>query len=219
MFQDYLQKFRFRMSFSGDGEDMVLNSFFESYNIPRGIYVDIGAYHPFRYSNTYFFYRRGWTGVNIEPTPGRIEKFNKYRKKDINLPYAISNKNEILDFYCFDEPALNSFDKKLSDERNATTPYKIIDTIKVQAYPLAEILDKHLPTGQSITFFDIDVEGHDYMVIQSNNWDKYRPRFIMIENTINLENLQDNEVYQLLQSKGYDLVGKTLRTLFFMIPD
>src|SRR5882724_8421539 len=129
MMKDFLQKFKFRMSFSGEGEDIVMNSFFEGYQITNGFYVDIGAYHPFRFSNTYFFYRRGWQGINIEPTPGRIEKFKRCRKRDINLGMAVSDQKMPMDFYCFDEPVLNSFNKQLSDERHANSQYKIINTI------------------------------------------------------------------------------------------
>ena len=45
-------------SYSQEGEDMILKSFFENKKHYRGFYVDVGAHHPVRYSNTYFFYKK-----------------------------------------------------------------------------------------------------------------------------------------------------------------
>lgn len=50
-----------------------------------GFYVDVGAHHPMRFSNTYFFYRMGWSGINIDAMPGSMKEFKKYRRRDINL--------------------------------------------------------------------------------------------------------------------------------------
>ena len=55
-----------------------------------GFYVDIGAHHPKRFSNTYIFYQRGWRGINIDAKPGTKEVFNKLRPRDINLEVPIS---------------------------------------------------------------------------------------------------------------------------------
>ena len=43
-------------SYSQEGEDMVLNRYFQGKN--SGFYVDIGAHHPKRFSNTYFFIKK-----------------------------------------------------------------------------------------------------------------------------------------------------------------
>src|SRR5690348_6482057 len=50
-------------SYSQEGEDLILARLLE--NTPSGLYVDIGAHHPFRFSNTRLLYERGWHGINI----------------------------------------------------------------------------------------------------------------------------------------------------------
>ena len=205
-------------SYSQEGEDMVLRSFFEGKKGYKGYFVDVGAHHPYRFSNTLFFYQKGWKGINIEPTPGAIKTFNTFRSKDINLNIGISNQRDKLTFYCFNEPALNGFSKELSEERNSTSEkYKIIKEVPIETYPLSEVLDKYLPAGQKIDFLTIDVEGLDLMVLKSNNWVKYKPSFILVEDRIDFTNLTDSEVYRFLQEQGYQLVAKTLRTLFFKL--
>ncbi|MDB5146688.1 MAG: FkbM family methyltransferase [Mucilaginibacter sp.] len=205
-------------SYSQEGEDMVLRSFFEGKKNYKGYFVDVGAHHPYRYSNTLFFYQKGWKGINIEPTPGAIKAFNIFRRKDINLNIGVSDRRDKLIFYCFNEPALNGFSKELSEERNGTSKkYKIIKEVEVETYPLAEILDKYLPAGQKIDFLTIDVEGLDLIVLKSNNWNKYKPSYILVEDRIDFTNLSDSEVYKYLEEQGYQLVAKTLRTLFFKL--
>ena len=110
-------------SYSQEGEDLILHKIFPDKK--NGFYVDIGAHHPFRFSNTYYFYRKGWRGVNIDAAPGSMKLFNKYRSRDINIEAAISNKIETLTYYKFNDPALNTFDKDLAQTRIGNK-YKII---------------------------------------------------------------------------------------------
>ena len=213
-----VDKFLFLKSYSQEGEDMVIRSFFEGMKNYKGYYVDVGAHHPYRYSNTLHFYQKGWRGINIEPTPGGIKLFNIFRRKDINLNIGISDKKDKLTFYCFNEPALNGFSKEHSEEINTTSKrYKIIKEAIVETYPLADVLDKYLPAGQKIDFLTIDVEGLDLQVLKSNNWEKYKPSYILAEDKIDFNRLSDSEVYNYLEKQGYSLVAKTLRTLFFKL--
>jgi len=208
--------FKSLTSYSQEGEDMVLQSFYEGRKKYKGFYIDVGAHHPYRFSNTLFFYKRGWRGINIEPTPNAVKAFNIFRRRDINLNIGISSKRDKLLFYCFNEPALNGFSKELSEERDSTSAkYKIIKQIEIETLPLADVLDQYLPAEQKIDFLTIDVEGFDLQVLQSNNWQKYKPTFILVEDRIDFNNLADSEVYQYLEKQDYQLVAKTLRTLFF----
>ena len=76
------------ISVSQFGEDKFLEAHF--FNQATGFYVDVGGFHPYMYSNTYLFYRKGWHGINIEPNPASFPAFLKHRRRDINLQLAIS---------------------------------------------------------------------------------------------------------------------------------
>ena len=101
-----------QISFSQEGEDILLNRIFNFR--PHGTYVDIGAHHPRRFSNTYFFYRLGWTGINIDAAPDSMKAFESERSKDINLEVGIGLEPGKLQFHIFKEPALSTFDKELA---------------------------------------------------------------------------------------------------------
>lgn len=201
-------------SYSQDGEDMVLKAFYEGKKKYKGYYVDIGAHHPYRFSNTAYFYKKGWQGINIEPTPSLIGFFNRYRKRDINLNIGISDTNSVITFYEFNEPALNSFDRERSLSRQ-NDKHKIIAEKKIEVFSLKDVLDKHLPAGRKIDFFTIDVEGLDLNVLKSNDWNKYVPEYILVEDEFDVESIAQNEVYAFLKNKSYKLVARTKRTLLF----
>ena len=117
-------------SYSQEGEDMVLQRIFAQKEY--GFYIDVGAHHPKRFSNTYLFYKKGWRGINIDALPGSMDLFNKVRPNDINLEVGIGYKEEELNYYMFNESALNSFSKKLSQNRDkAQDSYFIKNVIKV----------------------------------------------------------------------------------------
>jgi FkbM family methyltransferase len=216
-----IDKFFFHRSYSQEGEDMIYRSFFENRKHYKGFYIDVGAHHPYRFSNTVHFYQSGWRGINIEPTPSAIKLFNIFRRRDINLNIGISAIAGILPFYCFNEPALNSFDKEISTARSETnTKYKITNVINIKTIPLEQVLATHLPEGQTIDFLSIDAEGFDMEVLKSNNWDKYVPLFIMVEVEIDIQNMAGSEIYNYLLARNYELVAKTARTSFFKLkPD
>lgn len=196
---------------------MIYRSFFERKNY-KGFYVDVGAHHPYRFSNTMHFYNNGWKGINIEPTPGAIRLFNIFRKRDINLNLGIAAIAGILPFYCFAEPALNSFSLAYSENRSAaTTQYAIVKTIPVETIPLSQVFEKYLPPGQQIDFLTIDAEGLDMEVLQSNNWSKYLPLFVMVEACLDIQMVTQSEIFHYMIARNYKLVAVTARTLFFKL--
>jgi hypothetical protein len=101
-------------SWSQEGEDLIIHRFFERKN--DGFYIDIGAHHPFRFSNTYKLFKKGWRGLNIDADDSAIDLFNQFRPNDINIYIGVAANKGELDFYKFHEIALNTFDKERSEE-------------------------------------------------------------------------------------------------------
>ncbi len=195
------------ISYSQEGEDMILNRFFEHQK--KGIYVDVGAHHPFRFSNTNFFYRKGWTGINIEPMPETAHLFRRYRQKDINIQKGVSLKEEQLLYYVFEETALNTFSEDKANEY-IKAGLRLVKKSPIETVPLHIILDANLPAGTTIDFLTIDTEGLEMEVLQSNNWEKYKPAFVILEaHTIEVKKHFSSEVNLFMENLNYQLVGKT----------
>lgn len=205
----------YKKSWSQEGEDLILDRLFE--NKSNGFYIDIGAHHPKRFSNTKLFYDKGWKGINIDAMPGSMRLFEKSRPRDINLEKPISNENQILTYYAFNEPALNGFSKELSEQRNGKGNYFIEFTTDIETITLEKVLDEHLPLNQKIDFLSIDVEGLDYEVLISNNFNKYQPKVILIEILgQNMTDIENNNISKFLNKYGYTLYAKTINTVFFI---
>ena len=123
-----------------EGENIILNRIFAKKK--KGFYVDIGAHHPIRFSNTLSLYKRGWSGINIEPNAKLINYFKKYRPEDKNLNYAISMRKGTKNYYSFQDPALNTLDEKIKNLR-MKQGFKIISKTKVNVDTMVNVLNKY----------------------------------------------------------------------------
>lgn len=185
-----------RVSYSQFGEDLYLTMLL-GYEKSDGTYVDIGCFHPIQFSNTYIFYQRGWRGVAVDPNPELRKLWARYRPHDLFLSDAVSN-STLPERY-------NSNTKyppcsRLISDDNPTTaaPTEIVSRIK--PVRLAELLGRHLPEG-SIDLLNIDCEGHDLDVIKSNDFLRWKPKVIAIEEAT----LQrETPIAQYLAQFGYE---------------
>ncbi|TLG77619.1 FkbM family methyltransferase [Methylocystis sp. B8] len=202
------------LAYSQDGEDMILRRLFE--DKACGFYVDVGAHHPFRFSNTCYFYRRGWSGINIDPNPEAIKAFQRDRPSDINVCVGVSDAAGELSFHFFNEPALNTFDAELAVERARLPGYRLLETRSVPVRRLEDLLTAHLPPDKQIDFLSIDVEGMDLSVLRSNDWSRFRPRFLLVEaHERTILAIERDPINRFAVAAGYRLVAKTLNTLIY----
>lgn len=184
----------------------------------EGFFIDIGAHHPLRFSNTAAFYLNGWRGLNIDADQKLIELFAQYRPLDINVTAGVGSNERVETLYIFNEPALNTFDNKLAQERvDVTEEYKIVEQRRVRIRTLANILNEQLPLGTHIDFMSIDVEGRDYDVLTSNDWNRYRPDYLLVEvsDVHNLLDVEKCKTTRFLKSNGYEPIAKTLLTVVY----
>ena len=212
LYKNYLFNKYSRQSYSQEGEDIIISRIFAGKN--NGFYIDIGAHHPQRFSNTYLLYKKGWSGINIDATPNSMDAFRSLRSRDINLEMGVGNISKLKSMYLFNDTALNTFDIT-NVRRNIQVGYKLVNKKRIKLYKLEYILDKYAGTKQ-IDLLNIDVEGLDYEVLRSNNWDKYQPKVILLETfAYRLEDTINSKLYKLLNKHNYALVAKTLNTSIF----
>lgn len=191
-----------KVAFSQEGEDLLIGRLFDGQT--TGFYVDVGAHHPTRFSNTYLLYRKGWSGINIDASPGSMEAFERKRPRDVNLEIAVADTHGTIELHRFAESALNTASAELANDRIADSDQPLLDVVSVAAAPLEAILDEHMPPSTTLDLMSIDVEGRDFDVIRSNNWDRYRPRVLVIEVLeTTLANLATRPEIEFLSAIGY----------------
>ena len=156
------------ISFSQYGEDVLLHALVPQ---ARGFYIDVGAYHPWRSSNTYRLYLRGWRGITVEPNIDAAALFRRMRPSDTHLTLGISEQPSKLTYFRFKDAINNSFDvaraAKLKDD--------LVAEISVDCIPLRDIVSAHC-VGTPIDLLSVDCEGLDREVWRVSTGVRRGPR-------------------------------------------
>lgn len=163
-------------TFSQNKEDLIIEKLL---GYKAKSYVDIGSNHPIKFNNTYRFYLFGAQGINIEPNISLIHSYERLRTRDKNIHLGLAEKECTKNFYQLDPDVDSTFSKK-----QATTKLKsgcrLISKYKVKISTLKQILSKYFK-NKNIDLLSIDTEGYDYQILQSNDWKKYHPKIICVE--------------------------------------
>lgn len=198
------------LAFSQEGEDLVLGRLLERQ--PTGFYVDVGAFDPVRFSNTYLLYLRGWHGIAIDPTPGFAKRFTAVRRRDVALESAVVDRApseaRTVELFRFDEPALNTLSAARHRDLVYATDYRLRAQVEVPWVRLDEVLADH--DVQRIDLLSVDTETTDLDVLRSNDWARWRPRFVCCEDLHGA-----GEVGPYLEGHGYVAVARTMCSVIF----
>ena len=203
--------------YSQNGEDVVVSSLFEDLKIKTGFYVDVGAHHPQRYSNTNLLFLKGWSGINIDPNPETITLFNSARKNDINLNVGVAANASKLVYYNFSDPAVNTFSADAAKKYEGKKWISLVSKTEVSVVPLRDLLVTHVPKNRSVDLLNVDAEGFDMEVLKSNDWEKFQPVVVIIEDhTFNINKAEESEIYSFLRQRKYRLHVYLGFTLIFV---
>ena len=142
--------------------------------------MDLGAYHPMKYNNTYLLYKLGWRGINIDLNQTSIDMFNIVRKEDTNICTLISDEaeNEKTIYFEHNFSAVSSLNFSEGLNKKMIMKTNKFDNI---------VKDK-------FDFLNIDLEDHDYQVLKTIDLNRYQPSLICIEileGSRNKENIYD----------------------------
>jgi FkbM family methyltransferase len=191
--------------FSQFKQDYIVDKFFNGKK--NGVFVDIGAHDGVSFSNTYFFEtKRKWDGICIEPIPEIFDKLKQNRKCHL-VNGVIYQSNEYLDFKRIYGSAemlsgIVNYEDKRDEERTKIALNKYgghSDIIKVQGYILSEILQKF--NIETVDYLSLDIEGGEFEVLESIDFDKIRIKYLTIENNYN-----DLRIRKLMKLKKYIFV-------------
>lgn len=182
-----------------------------------GYYVDVGCYHPVRFSNTFGFYLRGWKGLTIDANCDYIDLHKKTRPKDTSVCCAVSASEETVVFTQFSESSISTISPEFVKEVGNTVP--IVSEKKMKTRTLNSLLLEH-QVPDEFDFLSIDVEGHDLEVLRGVELTKYRPRLIVIEMLrFSLKDVASNGICRHLEKSGYRLIAYYNINGFFLRED
>jgi hypothetical protein len=110
-----------------------------------------------------------------------------------------------------------------SDERNSFSGNhleksglnnQIISRKSIPVRTLSQICSQFLECNSIIDFMTIDVEGMEKEVLLGNDWNKFRPKYILLESHLPIQEELCGELSTMLYEKEYHLIGKTLQGHF-----
>jgi FkbM family methyltransferase len=192
--------------YSQEGQDRYLDtSVFKGFR--NGVFVDVGAHDGKTINNTFFFEEScGWSGINIEPIREVFDKLSANRPACININCAVSDIDGTAEFICnrgYTE--MISGLKEHYDSRHCArlqrenTRFKgHTEIIRVPTKRLSTIFTEH--AIDHVHYLSIDVEGAEFSVIQSINFEDVFIDVIGFEN-----NYTDSStpIVNYLETKGY----------------
>ena len=204
-------------SFSQCGEDLIVAYIFTALGINHGNYLDVGGHHPFHLNNTFYFYQRGWRGVNVDPICERIELFKIKRPEDISICAGLGGKDQIKEFYLMDAETLSTFDHdiykaylaaghSLKEKRN-------IRFVNVKTF-LAEV------GISNIDLLSVDIEGDDKAIVSEVVDCGIRPKVIICESVFYSKNIdikkKNTDVVRSIEALGYEVYADTFVNTIFV---
>lgn len=205
-----------RASYAQCGEDLIIRFVFDSLKIPMPTYLDIGAHHPHRLSNTYLFYSAGSKGVNVEPDPELFAGFRDARPRDVNLNIGIGESEDVLRFFVMSTRTLNTFS---ASEANKLVQegFRIEKEMEIPVRPVNAILAEYFRDAAP-DFVSIDVEGLDVQILRSFDLMRWRPKVFCVE-TITYsgqgEGQKIPEIAELMNANEYFAFADThINTIF-----
>jgi FkbM family methyltransferase len=178
-------------SYAQSGEDLQIAYYVGRERIS---YIDVGCLWPRQYSNSYFFYERGGSGLCIDPNPTIAHEYTSARPRDLFVNCGIAATEGSMSYYMHNNPVFNTFsaehaaelqrrvqameDSPQREGRSQTgvveVPITTLDRA-VDSSGLAKRCDGRLD------FLSIDVEGLELEVLSGFSFQALRPRLVVVE--------------------------------------
>jgi FkbM family methyltransferase len=173
-------------------------------------YVDIGAGHPIIGSNSFYFYKKGYSGLTIEPIKFHSYLHKLFRHRDQHVNGLVSNQKTPMKFYEFNptQYSTNSEEHFKHLLSLGMKPRKIYYVFSVN---INELL--RLKQYQNY-FISIDCEGFDYDILKLLDFKLYKKPFAIVLEAQQDEDLR-NKISLLLSNHGFNLRFVTKNNLIY----
>merc|ERR1712139_247118 len=137
-----------------------------------GFYVDVGAFHPFKLSNTVFFDQcLGWEGACVEPNPSMQPYFRSYRSCNL-FSNCVWSERKAVRMDCSTD-AIECTVTDLMDE----APVNAVKGFGATCLPLTEII----PKNRTVHVLSVDAEGAEVEIFRDFPFAEYDIRVVVVE--------------------------------------
>ncbi|KAL3918344.1 MAG: hypothetical protein SGILL_004285, partial [Bacillariaceae sp.] len=203
-------------------EDQMLLQWFNG--LCNGTYIEMGALDGLQFSNSYLFNKElEWSGVLIELSPRDYEKLKINRPNDMTINAAVCDERKKIHYLTRKgRGAVEGIYEFMPESfRNQWWPGVSLETpsnsiAEIDCIPMSDILDES--PYNYFDFYSLDVEGAEYEVLKSIDFDKYAFGILFVE--ADEHNPRKNlAIRTFLESKGYTYMMEHERSYWFVNQD
>ena len=168
----------------------------------KGFFVEVGAFHPIDFSQTFMLEQRGWDGLLVEPIPAQAENLRRMRRTRVFEVACGSPEQHGRTQRMSIAGALSSLRADQgTDGQSVDVQVRTLDSLLAEA------------GVQRIDLLSVDVEGAELDVLAGFSFDKYRPGLILLEDFA--ERL---DKHRFMHAHGYKRVRRTGNNSWY-VPD
>lgn len=194
-----------------------------------GSYIDIGAFHPIKISNTFKFYQSGSSGFAIDIGAEKESLWRRFRPRDQFLNKALvpnSYEGDSIRFSmsgsygeCTDHVVGSGI---IQDPSSITICVDVIKPAELQKL----VLDSSVWKNAAWKFINIDIEGLDYEVASGLDLEILAPDVVVIEEfkpkDVKTQDkiswyLDESQTVRMLRDRGFSLMSIVGPTLIFVV--
>jgi FkbM family methyltransferase len=202
-----------RVSYSAFGEDLVVRHHFRTnFDNATGRFIDVGAFHPFKFSNTMLLSQLGWRGINIDCDPVKIARFEKLRPQDVNVCAAVGEAVRDMIYLQYPLGVTDRIVEAGAGELLSGCDEQPLTATRIRLATLTQIIEKSAFRGQHFHYLNVDCEGLDLAVLKGLNFSRYSPNLITVEAWTKAAR---TELAGFLEPHGYELTDIVRLTVFF----
>tara|TARA_Y100000768_G_scaffold179211_1_gene134214 strand:+ start:60 stop:758 length:699 start_codon:yes stop_codon:yes gene_type:complete len=206
----------YKKSYSNEGSDLLVLELLRNIKGKKS-YIDIGGNHPKIQNETYLLYKKGWSGLIIEPQIKFNKLYKKYRKKDKIYNGIVAQQKKNYKFYEFSNNRMSTSNNFQLKKNLSFHDRKIISSFDVQSNSLLDILKYFKIDYKNIKYICIDVEGSEYQTLSGINFEFIRPELINIEiKNLGFSDLMNNKIVKKLKELNYYILAKNHLNCFFI---
>jgi FkbM family methyltransferase len=201
-----------RLSYSQFGEDLVVCRHFSGFDNSTGRFIDVGAFHPFIFSNTMLLSKLGWRGINIDCNPVKIRRFEKLRPRDENICAAASEATRGMVWLEYPYETTNRIADPREKNLLSACGEKPSKVMPIRVTTLTHIIEQSAFRGEHFHYLNVDCEGQDLAVLKGLDFSRWSPDLITVEA---LTKSARTELTTFLSGLGYEMTDMVHLTLFF----
>lgn len=146
--------------------------------VAEGFYVDVGGGHAIADNVSFWFYERGWRGIVVEPQAEIARAYGRVRPRDVVAEALCGRTEGEADFFQADR--FHGLSTTLAQHAETAAAAGVTSSrLRRPMTTLAALCAAHAP--ERIDFLKVDVEGAEAEVLAGNDWQRFRPRVVVME--------------------------------------